>query len=41
MMGSSYMMTETVREVNEAAHKAGVVIYTVDPRGLEPGGLNR
>jgi len=39
MMGSSYMMTETVREVNEAAHRAGVVIYTVDPRGLEPGGL--
>jgi VWFA-related protein len=39
MMGSSYMMTETVRQVNEAAHRAGVVIYTVDPRGLEPGGL--
>jgi VWFA-related protein len=39
MMGSSYMMTETVRKVNEAAHRAGVVVYTVDPRGLEPGGL--
>ena len=39
MMGSSYMMTEAVRQVNEAAHRAGVVIYTVDPRGLEPGGL--
>jgi len=33
------MMTETIRQVNEAAHRAGVVIYTVDPRGLEPGGL--
>jgi VWFA-related protein len=40
MMGSSSAMTETVRQVNEAAHRAGVVIYTVDPRGLEPGGLS-
>jgi VWFA-related protein len=40
MMGSSYMLTEAVRQVNEAAHRAGVVIYTVDPRGLEPGGLS-
>jgi VWFA-related protein len=37
--GSSYVATEAVARLTRAAHQAGVVVYAIDPRGLEPLGL--